>query len=129
MILSNGRLVPELTRSADIQLNKLIPLRSRQDDLASGYRTIVPKSGSTPAKPSGDHIQSGGFVLERASMANYRIVMIDNAGKLSRHRSFVCDNADDAIVWAKHSVDDAPVELWSGARYVARLEPRSSTKA
>jgi len=62
-------------------------------------------------------------------MANYRIVTIDKAGKLSRHRGFVCDNDDDAIEWAKQSLDDAAVELWSGARFVARLEPRSSTKS
>ena len=42
-------------------------------------------------------------------MASYRIVTIDKAGKLSRHRGFVCDNNDDAIVWAKQSVDDAAV--------------------
>jgi hypothetical protein len=62
-------------------------------------------------------------------MGNYRIVTIYIAGKLSRHRSFVCDNGDDAIVWAKETVDDAAVELWSGARFVARLEPRPSTKS
>jgi len=86
-------------------------------------------SRPTPAKPSGDHIPLGGFVLERAQMANYRIVTIDKAGKLGRHRGFVCDNDDNAIVWAKQSVEDAAVELWSGPRFVARLEPRSSTKA
>jgi len=62
-------------------------------------------------------------------MANYRIVTIDKAGKLSRHRGFVCDNDGDAIEWAKQSVDDAAVELWSGPRFVTRLEPRSSTKS
>jgi len=30
---------------------------------------------------------------------NYRIIKIEEAGRLSRHRSFVCDNDDDAIVW------------------------------
>jgi len=62
-------------------------------------------------------------------MKHYRIVTIDYDGKLSQHRGFVCDNDDDAIVWAKQLVDEAPVKLWSGARFVARLEPRSSTKA
>ena len=76
-------------------------------------------------KPSGDHTALGGFVLERAQMSKYRIVTIDKAGKLGRHRSFVCDNDNDAIVWARQSVDDSPVELWSGARFVARLEPTS----
>jgi hypothetical protein len=58
-------------------------------------------------------------------MNHYRVVTIDCDGKLSRHRGFVCDNDDDAIVWAKQLVDEAPVELWSGARFVARFEPRS----
>ena len=62
-------------------------------------------------------------------MKHYRIVTIDYDGKLSQHRGFVCDNDDDAIVWAKQLVDEAPVKLWSGARFVARLEPRSNTKA
>lgn len=59
-------------------------------------------------------------------MANYRIVTIDQAGKLGRHRAFVSDNDNDAIVWAKQVLDKAPVELWSGARFVIRLEPKSS---
>ena len=58
-------------------------------------------------------------------MPNYRIVTVDIAGQLGRHRSFVCDSDSDAIIWAKQLVDDAPVELWNGARFVARLEPRS----
>jgi hypothetical protein len=48
-------------------------------------------------------------------MKHYRIVTIDYDGKLSQHRGFVCDNDDDAIVWAKQLVDEAPVKLWSGA--------------
>jgi hypothetical protein len=56
-------------------------------------------------------------------MANYRIVTIENDGALSRHRSFVCDNDTDAVVWANQLLDKAPIELWSGARFVARLEP------
>lgn len=61
-------------------------------------------------------------------MSQYRIVAINQDGKLSRHRGFLCDDDDDAIVWAKQLVDEAPVELWSGARFVARLEPRSKTQ-
>jgi len=69
-----------------------------------------------------------GFVSEHVQKNRYRIVTIDYDGKLSRHRGFACDNDDDAIVWAKQLVDAAPVELWSGARFVARLEPQSNTK-
>ena len=76
---------------------------------------------------SGDHTPLAGFVLEHVQMNHYRVVTVDYDGKLSRHRGFVCDNDDDAIVWAKQLVDEAPVELWSGARFVTRLEPRSNT--
>ena len=50
-------------------------------------------------------------------MKHYRIVTIDYDGKLSQHRGFVCDNDDDAIVWAKQLVDEAPVKLWSGGSF------------
>ena len=59
-------------------------------------------------------------------MANYRIVTIASDGKLTRSRSFACDNDTDAIVWARQSVDSAPIELWSGARFVTRIEPKSA---
>jgi hypothetical protein len=61
-------------------------------------------------------------------MVNYRIVTIDQAGNLGRHRNFVTDNDRDAIVWAKQLLDKDPVELWSGARFVTRLEPQSALK-
>ena len=60
-------------------------------------------------------------------MTNYRTVTVDKSGNVKRYRNFACDKDDDAIVWAKHSVDDTPVELWSGARFVGRFEPGSST--
>ena len=61
-------------------------------------------------------------------MANYRVVTIDEAGNVGRYRTFLCDNDEDAIVWAKQSIDKVAVELWSGARFIARLEPPSSIK-
>ena len=61
-------------------------------------------------------------------MSHYRIVTINYDGKLSQHRGFLCDNDDDAIVWAKQLVDVAPVELWCGAQFVARLEPLVTKK-
>lgn len=59
-------------------------------------------------------------------MANYRIVTIDNAGKLGRHRGFACDNDNDAIVWAGQLLAQDPVELWCGPRFIARLEPNTT---
>jgi hypothetical protein len=54
---------------------------------------------------------------------------IDKPGQLSRHRVFVCDSDDDAIVLAKQSLDEAPLELWSCARFVARIERRAGTQS
>jgi hypothetical protein len=45
-------LVPDLTRCADIKLNKRVSLRSRPRSLSITYRTISP-----------DHIPVGGFAL------------------------------------------------------------------
>ena len=61
-------------------------------------------------------------------MPNYRIVTIDEVGKPGRHRGFVCENDQDAIVWAKQLLDEAPIELWSGARFVIRLDAQSALK-
>jgi hypothetical protein len=68
-------------------------------------------------------------LFKARAMPNYRIVTVDQAGNLGRHRAFVSENDDDAIVWAKQLLDDAPVELWSGARFVTRLEPQSALSA
>lgn len=61
-------------------------------------------------------------------MNTYRIVLVDDTGRASRQRSFVCANDDDAIVWAKQLEGEVPIELWSGARFVARLEPQARAK-
>ena len=110
-----------INRGADVKLNRRCPLRLHTSQIRIIHRAISPTSGPIPA-------YLPGFVLEHVQMNHYRVVKIDYDGKLSRHRGFVCDNDDDAIVWAKQLVDEAPVELWSGARFVTRLEPRSNTK-
>jgi hypothetical protein len=46
-------------------------------------------SKPTPAKPSGDHIPLGGFVLERTRMANDRIVTIELRDVPSSIQDFV----------------------------------------
>ena len=57
-------------------------------------------------------------------MAKYRSVTIDNAGILSRPRGFVCDNDEDAMVWAKQLFDETPVELWCALGRLHELEVR-----
>jgi hypothetical protein len=65
---------------------------------------------------------------KQSQMTNYRIVSVDDAGKVSSQRSFACANDDDAIVWARQLLDKTSVELWSGARFIARIEPEARAK-
>jgi hypothetical protein len=70
--------VPELTRSAGIQLNELVSLRHHLDALSVLHRT-PPRSGPTVAKPSGDHIPLGGFVFSRIARSDMRRTAIKAA--------------------------------------------------
>jgi hypothetical protein len=38
------------------------------------------------------------------------------------YQGFVCDNDADATEWARQLVDGHDIELWSGGRFVIRLE-------
>ncbi len=58
-------------------------------------------------------------------MANYRIVSVDDAGKVRSQRNFACATDEDAIIWAKQLENEKPTELWSGPRFVMRIDPRS----
>ena len=44
-------------------------------------------------------------------------------------RSFVSDNDADAIVWAKQLADGHDTELWSGERFVLKLEAKKENPA
>jgi hypothetical protein len=61
-------------------------------------------------------------------MPRYCTCAVGNDG-VKNSRSFVCDTDANAIVWAKHLLDDRPVELWSGDRLVQRLLPPAPTEA
>lgn len=61
-------------------------------------------------------------------MNTYRIVVIDDAGMVFGRRDFVCANDEDAIVWAKQLESEKPTEVWSGARFIARVDPKIRTK-
>jgi len=62
-IITLRSVVPELTRNASIQLTKrfFVAKLSRPHTVYSS--DIAPRPGFTVAKPSGDHIPLGGFVL------------------------------------------------------------------
>jgi hypothetical protein len=80
------------------------------------------------AQSSGDHTPPGASheaAAKLSQMANYRIVSVDDAGNVRSHRNFACATDEDAIVWAKQLESEKPTEVWSGPRFVARVEPRT----
>jgi hypothetical protein len=54
-------------------------------------------------------------------MAEYRAYIMGEDGHIRSYRAFVCDGDVDAMVWAKHLLDGNDIELWSGGRFVNRL--------
>lgn len=55
-------------------------------------------------------------------MPRYCICAVGNDG-VENSRAFVCDTDANAIVWAKHLLEDRPIELWSGDRLVQHFLP------
>jgi hypothetical protein len=56
-------------------------------------------------------------------MGEYRVFTVGRDAHFVSYRKFTCKDDGEAIVWAKHLLDRSPVELWSGHRFVVRLEP------
>ena len=54
-------------------------------------------------------------------MAEYRAYIMGEDGHISSYRAFVCDGDADAGVWAKQLLDGSDIELWSGDRFMIRL--------
>ena len=59
-------------------------------------------------------------------MAEYRAYVVGDDGHFVAFRAFVCDSDADATVWAKQLVDGHDVELWSGERFVLKLEAKKA---
>ena len=55
-------------------------------------------------------------------MNEYRAYTVGYDGHFTASRAFKCANDDDAIVWARQLVDGHDVELWSGDRFVVKLD-------
>ncbi len=56
-------------------------------------------------------------------MRSYRLLLLDQAGRVRRTRSLECQGDDDALeqaAWIRHP---HAVELWEGERQVWRFEP------
>ena len=65
--------------------------------------------------------------LDRTQPMNlYRAYTVGHDGHFFGFRAYTCINDGDAVEWAKQLVDGHDVELWSGVRFVARLECKSN---
>ena len=58
-------------------------------------------------------------------MNEYRAYMVGHDGRIKSSRAFVWENDSDAVAWAEQLVDDHDIELWSGERFVKRLNAGS----
>ena len=55
-------------------------------------------------------------------MNEYRAYIVGEDGHFASYRAFVSTDDSDAITWAKRLVDGHDVELWSGERFIIRLD-------
>ena len=55
-------------------------------------------------------------------VAEYRAYVVGHDGHFLRFEALICADDAEAIAKAKRLVDDHDVELWSGERFVTRLE-------
>ena len=55
-------------------------------------------------------------------VAEYRAYVVGHDGHFIRFESLICADDADAIAKANRLVADHDVELWSGKRFVIRLE-------
>jgi hypothetical protein len=49
--------------------------------------------------------------------------------RFTSHRTFVCVNDENAMVWAQQLVDGHSIELWSGNRFVTRFNATGEPSA
>ena len=57
----------------------------------------------------------------RGAMAEYRAYLVGDDDHFVAFRAHVFDSDTDATVWAKQLVHLHDIELWSGERFVVRL--------
>ena len=57
-------------------------------------------------------------------MNEYRAYTVGSDGHFTASRAFTCADDGDAIAWARQLVDGYNIELWSGDRFVVKLDPQ-----
>jgi hypothetical protein len=58
-------------------------------------------------------------------MAHYRAYAVRFDGNFDGYESLICADDHDAIGKAKRLADGSAIELWTGERFVTRLEYKS----
>jgi hypothetical protein len=58
-------------------------------------------------------------------MLHYRAYAVRFDGDFDGYQSLSCADDDDMICNARRLADSGAIELWSGERFVTRLEPTS----
>jgi hypothetical protein len=66
--------------------------------------------------------------VKRNDVNEYRAFLIGHDGHIRSSRAFVCGDDADAIVWAEQLVDGHDIELWSGERFVRRVNAAVTKK-
>ena len=56
-------------------------------------------------------------------MPEYRVYTIGPDGHIFKAKPMVCENDEEVISRARAIVAEYPIEIWSGERFVIRLEP------
>src|SRR3954452_19794437 len=88
--------------------------------LSDGLGCCTRKDPHEPFSRPAD--RRAGSVLLQGGMIEYRAYSLGEDDHFISHRAFVCQTDVDAIVWAKQLQDGHPIELWSGERFVIRIE-------
>jgi hypothetical protein len=56
-------------------------------------------------------------------MSDYRVYSIGPDGHIFKAEQMICDDDEEAISRARVTVEEHPIEIWSGDRFVIRLDP------
>jgi hypothetical protein len=59
----------------------------------------------------------------------YRVYVMGEGRRFTGHRTFVCINDENALVWAQQLVDGHSIELWSGTRFVTHFNAAGERSA
>lgn len=57
------------------------------------------------------------------NMRHYKVYSLDRTGRIALAQDVECRDDLDALAWAEHAASREVLEVWQGARLVARVKP------